>query len=92
MQVTSDLTVAIRKLLSARSGVAGTSQQTFVKAGTALRTEAPVIRPGATGDEDGTFGSFGQAPETDVPAAAGGIYQRTARCPSVAVHSIWPAW
>ncbi|MGX5827824.1 hypothetical protein [Mesorhizobium sp. 43Arga] len=72
MQITSDLTVTIQKLLSARTGLAGASQQTFVKAGTALRTEAPVIRPGATGDEDGTeydpFGSFGQAP--DVPAAS----------------------
>ena len=72
MQISSDLTVTIQKLLSARSGLVGTNQQTFAKAGTALRTEAPVIRPGATGDEDGTeydlFGSFGQAP--DVPAAS----------------------
>ena len=83
MQISSDLTVTIQKLLSARSGLVGTSQQTFAKAGTALRTEAPVIRPGATGDEDGTeydlFGSFGQAP--DVPAASSASSTTTADDP-----------
>ena len=74
MQISSDLTVTIQKLLSARSGLVGTSQQTFAKAGTALRTEAPVIRPGATGDEDGTeydlFGSFGQASNVRATSSA----------------------
>ncbi|UVK51779.1 hypothetical protein DBIPINDM_005088 [Mesorhizobium sp. AR02] len=74
MQITSDLTVTIQKLISARSGFASASQPTFVKAGTALRTEAPVIRPGATGNEDGTeydlFGGFAQTSKTDVPATS----------------------
>ncbi|AZO44301.1 hypothetical protein EJ076_25985 [Mesorhizobium sp. M7D.F.Ca.US.005.01.1.1] len=47
MQIISDLTVTIQNLMSARSGFAATSQSTFLKAGTALRAEAPVIRPGA---------------------------------------------
>ena len=74
MQIISDLTVTIQKLMSARSGFAGTSQSTFLKAGTALRAEAPVIRPGAAGNEDNTeydlFGSFGRAAKADVPATS----------------------
>ncbi|MER9583161.1 hypothetical protein [Mesorhizobium sp. M0276] len=74
MQITSDLTFTIQKLMSARSGFAGAGQPTFVKAGTALRTEAPVIRPGATGNEDGIeydpFSGFGQTSKTDVPTTS----------------------
>ncbi|MER9306286.1 hypothetical protein NKJ06_15250 [Mesorhizobium sp. M0293] len=74
MQITSDLTVTIQKLVSARSGFAGTSQPTFLKAGTSLRTEAPVIRPGAASNEDNTeydlFGSFSRGPKADVPATS----------------------
>ena len=74
MQIVSDLTATIQKLISARNGFAGTSQSTLYKADTALRTEPPVIRPGAAGDEYGTeydlFGSFGQASKADVPAAS----------------------
>ncbi|WP_322415173.1 hypothetical protein [Mesorhizobium huakuii] len=85
MQITSDLTVTIQKLLSARSGVAGTNQQAFAKAGTALRTEAPVIRPGATGHEDGTeydpFGSFGRAPDVPATSPAGASSTTTADDP-----------
>jgi hypothetical protein len=74
MQIISDLTVTIQKLVSARSGFAGTSQPAFPRAGTALRVEAPVIRPGAAGNEDTTeydlFGSFGQASQAEVTAAS----------------------
>ncbi|TIX02565.1 MAG: hypothetical protein E5V59_00625 [Mesorhizobium sp.] len=74
MQITSDLTVTIQKLMSARSGFADASQPTFVKAGTALRTEAPVIRPGATGNEDSIeydpFSGFGRTSKADGPATS----------------------
>jgi hypothetical protein len=74
MQIISDLTVTIQNLMSARSGFAATSQSTFLKAGTALRAEAPVIRPGAASNEDNTeydlFGSFGQDAKADAPAAS----------------------
>jgi hypothetical protein len=74
MQIVSDLNATIQKLISARNGFAGTSQSTLYKADTTLRTEPPVIRPGAAGDEDDTvydlFGSFGQASKADVPAAS----------------------
>ncbi|MBN9220247.1 MAG: hypothetical protein J0I79_20065 [Mesorhizobium sp.] len=50
MQITSNLTATIQKLVSARSGLAG--QPTDWKAGMALRAEAPVVRPGAVGNQD----------------------------------------
>lgn len=74
MQITSDLTVTIQKLMSARSGFVGASQPTLLKAGTVLRTEPPVIRPGATGDQDDIeydpFASVGQPSKADVPATS----------------------
>ncbi|WP_214477122.1 hypothetical protein [Mesorhizobium sp. dw_380] len=72
MQITSDLTVTIQKLTSARSGFAGTTQPMSIKASMALRTEAPVIRPGVAENdtEYDLFGRFGQTAKADEPAAS----------------------
>ncbi|RWE29108.1 MAG: hypothetical protein EOS78_30750 [Mesorhizobium sp.] len=85
MQIMPDFTVTIQKLMSAKSGFAGANQPAFAKAGTALRTEPPVIRPGATGDEDDTeydpFGSFGQAAGAQASSPISATSSTTAQDP-----------
>jgi hypothetical protein len=61
MQVTSQLTATVQKLLAARSGFAGPAQPVTFKPTTTFQTEPPLGRPGVNSVEvEGEYNQFGR--------------------------------